>query len=398
MMFEGRERYGYDSSLVGGGEQTNEEVVQDSFNVPVLLPEQDLYCNQPEMHFQCDPFISFILNVQGVCNWLAYSQTRADLINNEVNLKFEASMFVFVEELRSVIFPQLKVACSLRQTSARSSTAECHLWKLYTQSSDMFVLGSEAHEQFTYDQWDGFLENVAKCHYWNVARCKNECSIDKPNDVDENAMIEIADVVSEKLVLHSTSDYDTCSTVSSSSNNYGSLSSKARFTDGKLKKFGVRNNYRNRIFYNRSRIITREGLDDQTPFCSYCKRKNHCKRDCWRASRSCLICGREHSMKNCPKYNPNHKKNVGTNFQSECEISYWSPGRECAVFGKNNSDAVTNGYLTGIPDWVNRIQAAHQISRLNISLITSDSGSDYGGDATISSSDGSSLSGNEGVV
>jgi hypothetical protein len=215
----------------------------------------------------------------------------------------------------------------------------------------------------------------------------------KQNDVDETSMIEVTDVLSEKLVLKPTLDYDVCSTVSTSSSECESVSSKE-----KLNKYDVRNRYGNRIFYNRSRIPTHESLNDHTPFCSYCKRRNHWKRDCWRASRSCLICGKEHFMNNCPKYNPNHRNDEKFSLQSECEITDSAPGREFSVFGKNNGDTETRVYETGMPDWVNRIHAAHQISRVNISLIASDSGSDYGGDATISSSDGSSLSGHEGVV
>lgn len=39
-------------------------------------------------------------------------------------------------------------------------------------------------------------------------------------------------------------------------------------------------------------------------FCNYCKKKNHTMNNCWRAKRVCLICGGNHVMKDCPKFNP----------------------------------------------------------------------------------------------
>jgi hypothetical protein len=35
---------------------------------------------------------------------------------------------------------------------------------------------------------------------------------------------------------------------------------------------------------------------------NYCRKPNHLRRDCWRASKLCLICGGGHHIKNCPSY------------------------------------------------------------------------------------------------
>ena len=39
-------------------------------------------------------------------------------------------------------------------------------------------------------------------------------------------------------------------------------------------------------------------------FCSHCGKGNHSENSCWRANQSCLICGGDHLMKVCPKYDP----------------------------------------------------------------------------------------------
>lgn len=42
--------------------------------------------------------------------------------------------------------------------------------------------------------------------------------------------------------------------------------------------------------------------------CTYCKKPNHLKKDCWRASNSCLICGKNHHLEQCPRFDPNFQK------------------------------------------------------------------------------------------
>jgi len=47
-----------------------------------------------------------------------------------------------------------------------------------------------------------------------------------------------------------------------------------------------------------------DNLTNSPVRCTYCKRGNHHRRDCWRANGSCLICGRDHIMTACPLYDP----------------------------------------------------------------------------------------------
>lgn len=42
-------------------------------------------------------------------------------------------------------------------------------------------------------------------------------------------------------------------------------------------------------------------------FCNYCKMTNHVRKDCWRASNLCLICGSKHHMEECPRFNKSHR-------------------------------------------------------------------------------------------
>ena len=46
--------------------------------------------------------------------------------------------------------------------------------------------------------------------------------------------------------------------------------------------------------------------------CNYCKKPGHIRRDYWRASKSCLICGRSHEMTACPRFDPNHRRKAQT--------------------------------------------------------------------------------------
>jgi len=41
--------------------------------------------------------------------------------------------------------------------------------------------------------------------------------------------------------------------------------------------------------------------------CHYCQNPNHLLKDCWKASKLCLICGKDHHLRQCPRYNPNYR-------------------------------------------------------------------------------------------
>ena len=41
--------------------------------------------------------------------------------------------------------------------------------------------------------------------------------------------------------------------------------------------------------------------------CSYCHRSGHKVADCWRASNRCLICGGQHILEKCSRYDPRHR-------------------------------------------------------------------------------------------
>ena len=57
-------------------------------------------------------------------------------------------------------------------------------------------------------------------------------------------------------------------------------------------------------------------------FCTYCKKKYHRREDCWRRSRSCLICGRDHSMQQCPRFDPNFgRRSNDTNEQQHYNLN-----------------------------------------------------------------------------
>ena len=48
--------------------------------------------------------------------------------------------------------------------------------------------------------------------------------------------------------------------------------------------------------------------------CSYCKRVGHQRKECWRAAHLCLICGGQHNMEKCHKYDPNrHQARIQSN-------------------------------------------------------------------------------------
>ena len=41
--------------------------------------------------------------------------------------------------------------------------------------------------------------------------------------------------------------------------------------------------------------------------CKFCGNQNHRVEECWRANKKCLICGADHEMLQCPRFNPNFK-------------------------------------------------------------------------------------------
>ena len=59
----------------------------------------------------------------------------------------------------------------------------------------------------------------------------------------------------------------------------------------------------------RSRSLSRsrpEGNSQRGVACNYCKKTGHIAKNCWRASKSCLICGKDHYLERCPRFDPNY--------------------------------------------------------------------------------------------
>ena len=84
-------------------------------------------------------------------------------------------------------------------------------------------------------------------------------------------------------------------------------------------KFGREFRSRNRSLppprspINRQRSQVRRDEKQSQVRCSYCENPNHVRRDCWRANKQCLICGADHMMTQCPRYDPQYKdKNSAT--------------------------------------------------------------------------------------
>ena len=79
---------------------------------------------------------------------------------------------------------------------------------------------------------------------------------------------------------------------------------------------------KNPTYWNSSKQVgnnskTSKDRNRSTLYCTYCKRQNHDRKDCWRASNSCLICGEKHQMKECPKYNPRFVRRESTSDLNE---------------------------------------------------------------------------------
>lgn len=63
--------------------------------------------------------------------------------------------------------------------------------------------------------------------------------------------------------------------------------------------------------------------------CAYCGHLGHTLQNCWKAARRCLICGDDHILTQCPKFNPSHKSRNSSNNSSNNN--------------KNNSNVSSNG-------------------------------------------------------
>ena len=61
-------------------------------------------------------------------------------------------------------------------------------------------------------------------------------------------------------------------------------------------------------------VVERAGYRSPSPnrlpnnVCSYCRKPGHWRRNCWREAKLCLICGQNHIITDCPKYNPSRQR------------------------------------------------------------------------------------------
>jgi hypothetical protein len=55
--------------------------------------------------------------------------------------------------------------------------------------------------------------------------------------------------------------------------------------------------------------------------CHFCKLPGHIRRDCWRANNACLICGQDHRMVDCPKYDPKRKPVSTTHLNYQASVT-----------------------------------------------------------------------------
>lgn len=51
--------------------------------------------------------------------------------------------------------------------------------------------------------------------------------------------------------------------------------------------------------------------------CDFCGKSGHSRAECWRASKSCLICGRDHHITACSRYNPNFRSGANRYRQND---------------------------------------------------------------------------------
>ena len=63
-------------------------------------------------------------------------------------------------------------------------------------------------------------------------------------------------------------------------------------------------NSRNREFSNRSPVHDSKPRRSVRRYCEFCRRDGHTESECWRKAKLCLICGQDHPMEKCNKYDP----------------------------------------------------------------------------------------------
>ena len=51
--------------------------------------------------------------------------------------------------------------------------------------------------------------------------------------------------------------------------------------------------------------------------CNYSKKPNHCVHDCWKIAKSCLLCGGDHNLKMCSRYDPNYSSGSADQFKCQ---------------------------------------------------------------------------------
>ena len=67
------------------------------------------------------------------------------------------------------------------------------------------------------------------------------------------------------------------------------------------------NTNRSRDFSRKKSYETNTRRAEEVKRCTYCKRVGHERRECWRAANLCLICGGNHFIEQCPKYDPSRR-------------------------------------------------------------------------------------------
>ena len=70
---------------------------------------------------------------------------------------------------------------------------------------------------------------------------------------------------------------------------------------------GSRASRKSKTFRRTSSTSQAAGESNRRTICHFCKRPGHIRRECWRASKLCLICGENHHIEKCPRYKPNYR-------------------------------------------------------------------------------------------